>query len=445
MGAPLSIARKNQILSLGRKGFNARETANIVGVHRSTVLEHWKAAGLKEHAGRHLSEAEIAELIELRWKGVSPLEAARAFGVTERSVVRHWESVTGKRLGENYSVITAEQTADLISLIRGGTAPETSAEILGITITHLGAALKSDPELAAAVTAGALPAWRDLMDAAVPVWTSGHYLTDAEIERIVAMRRSGKSVTETASAVGVSRWTVTRVLKKAPRETPAPRTVQTYDPRTRTITISVPERSAEELPRAPGVTEQTERTERTDRPVQKDTITGGPVREPGLAEGVRASPAARYIRLLKQYMTFTGLDAGTMGGRIGVEGERLAAWLARTASPDSEEAEKLEAYVRRHLSVEPEPSRYGDAPRGTIGERLRKLMERHDLSAPELARRIGVIDRSVRNWLNGTTPPAGKNLKLLAEVFKVSEDWLLYGDDLKRRFPRRNLPRKRVI
>ncbi|MDO5532532.1 helix-turn-helix domain-containing protein [Sutterella sp.] len=407
--------------------------------------------------GRYFSEDEIAELIELRWKGLSPREAAREFGTTEQSVVRHWERVTGKRLGEKYSVLTADQTSELIVLIRSGYAPEKSAEILGITITHLGAALKSDPEIAAAVTEDGLPAWRvapawrDLMDAAVPVWTTKHYLSDKEIKRLVAMRRAGKSLKETASALGVSERTVSRIMRNAALETVRPRTILSDDLRKQIVAMSDAGSCPEVISRRLGV------AERTVRRILKKALKAGPVPEPGLpdrdgappagplATPPAAPPAAGFIRRISEYMTWSGLDAETLGTRIGVAGDRLSAWLAGTASPSREEAAKLEMFVKRSIrSGRPSVPRCGTAP-GTFEERLRKLMVRDGLSVPGLARRIGVSDACVRNWLKARTRPSGKSLRLLAEVFNAAEDWLLYGDDLKRRFPRRNIPWKRDV
>ncbi len=58
---------------------------------------------------------------------------------------------------------------------------------------------------------------------------------------------------------------------------------------------------------------------------------------------------------------------------------------------------------------------------------LRALLERHNMTAAELARRSGVPKQVLSLWLGGVEPRKLMQLKLVAEVFSVSVDELCFG------------------
>lgn len=59
-----------------------------------------------------------------------------------------------------------------------------------------------------------------------------------------------------------------------------------------------------------------------------------------------------------------------------------------------------------------------------IREKLIALRENAQLSQMELADRVGVSRQTISRWESGTAVPATDNLKVLAEFYDISVDWL---------------------
>ena len=58
-------------------------------------------------------------------------------------------------------------------------------------------------------------------------------------------------------------------------------------------------------------------------------------------------------------------------------------------------------------------------------ERLKKLRKENNLSQNALAEEIGFAYQNIQKYENGTAEPLVKNLKILAEIFDVSIDYLV--------------------
>lgn len=64
-----------------------------------------------------------------------------------------------------------------------------------------------------------------------------------------------------------------------------------------------------------------------------------------------------------------------------------------------------------------------------IGDRIKELRKEKNFSQSQLARRIGVSQKAVDYWELGTNEPKASYIVKLAELFKVSADFLLGIDD----------------
>lgn len=64
----------------------------------------------------------------------------------------------------------------------------------------------------------------------------------------------------------------------------------------------------------------------------------------------------------------------------------------------------------------------------TLPGRILARREALKLGQAELARRVGVVNTTALRWEKGLSPPRGKNLERLAEVLRVSVDWLRTGE-----------------
>jgi transcriptional regulator with XRE-family HTH domain len=65
-----------------------------------------------------------------------------------------------------------------------------------------------------------------------------------------------------------------------------------------------------------------------------------------------------------------------------------------------------------------------------LGDRIRKARERYGMSQAELARRIGISKNSMNLIEASKTPdPAASKVKAIADVLRVSTDYLLGRKD----------------
>ncbi|UWQ16258.1 helix-turn-helix transcriptional regulator [Jannaschia sp. M317] len=76
----------------------------------------------------------------------------------------------------------------------------------------------------------------------------------------------------------------------------------------------------------------------------------------------------------------------------------------------------------------------GESPRDwfhpettTLGDRLAGAREAAGLSQPELARRLGVKVKSLRNWEADQSEPRANRVQMLSGILNVSLVWLLTG------------------
>ena len=67
----------------------------------------------------------------------------------------------------------------------------------------------------------------------------------------------------------------------------------------------------------------------------------------------------------------------------------------------------------------------------TIGSRIARLREKHNMSQADLARRLNISRASIQSWECGTNYPSTDNLISLAKLFHVSTDYLLQIDASK--------------
>lgn len=71
---------------------------------------------------------------------------------------------------------------------------------------------------------------------------------------------------------------------------------------------------------------------------------------------------------------------------------------------------------------------YSDTPdRDTMGGRLSRARDVAGLTAPEVARRLGVKTATIQAWESDRSQPRANRLTMLAGVLNVSLAWLLHG------------------
>lgn len=63
----------------------------------------------------------------------------------------------------------------------------------------------------------------------------------------------------------------------------------------------------------------------------------------------------------------------------------------------------------------------------TIGDRIRFLRERNDLTRTALAKLVYVDRRTVSRWENGEIFPRSGDIKRISEIFGVSCDYIIIG------------------
>lgn len=63
-----------------------------------------------------------------------------------------------------------------------------------------------------------------------------------------------------------------------------------------------------------------------------------------------------------------------------------------------------------------------------LKRQLQFYLNKHDMSASQLAREAGVPKSSVGDWLAGSNPRDVRQIKRVADVFGVSLDNLMFGD-----------------
>lgn len=64
----------------------------------------------------------------------------------------------------------------------------------------------------------------------------------------------------------------------------------------------------------------------------------------------------------------------------------------------------------------------------TFGDRLTAAREAQGLTQAQLAKRLGVKQRTVEGWENDTSEPRANKLQMVAGLLNISLRWLLTGD-----------------
>lgn len=83
-----------------------------------------------------------------------------------------------------------------------------------------------------------------------------------------------------------------------------------------------------------------------------------------------------------------------------------------------------------------------------IGERIKKLREGKGLEQLDVANMLGYKSQStISKWESGTNLPTGKNMIKLAQIFGVTSDYILDGENDEKETPSIDLSnlRERVV
>ena len=78
-----------------------------------------------------------------------------------------------------------------------------------------------------------------------------------------------------------------------------------------------------------------------------------------------------------------------------------------------------------------------------IGGRLRALREEKGISQRQVTRDTGIIQKTLSSYENDKNSPSLEALKILSEYYKVSVDYLIYGD--RNNLGKENLKYDRLI
>jgi transcriptional regulator with XRE-family HTH domain len=67
-----------------------------------------------------------------------------------------------------------------------------------------------------------------------------------------------------------------------------------------------------------------------------------------------------------------------------------------------------------------------------LGKILKRLMADNDVNAAQVSRATGISSRTIHNWLSGQPPRDVRQLKKVADYFKVTLDQLVFGNESQR-------------
>lgn len=73
----------------------------------------------------------------------------------------------------------------------------------------------------------------------------------------------------------------------------------------------------------------------------------------------------------------------------------------------------------------------------TFANRLKKVMDKNNIKAIELAEKTGISKSQISHWLAGTYKAKQDSLSILADFFDVDEIWLM-GFDVEMKSNKRN-------
>lgn len=74
----------------------------------------------------------------------------------------------------------------------------------------------------------------------------------------------------------------------------------------------------------------------------------------------------------------------------------------------------------------------------TFANRLKKIMDKYNIKAIELADKTGISKSQISHWLAGTYKAKQDSLSVLAEFFDVDETWLM-GFDVEMKSDKKKL------
>lgn len=103
----------------------------------------------------------------------------------------------------------------------------------------------------------------------------------------------------------------------------------------------------------------------------------------------------------------------------GIVPERSVAWFIVTAKPEQEETKESPVGG----SAEPEGVSKEDEPK-EFKNKLRYILARRKMTQSELAQEIGMTSASISQYATGKRLPSIEVLRKMAEVLKVSPQWL---------------------
>lgn len=75
------------------------------------------------------------------------------------------------------------------------------------------------------------------------------------------------------------------------------------------------------------------------------------------------------------------------------------------------------------------PPQRDDQQRRNIGQRFRLARSRNGYTLEQVARRCGLSRNAVAKWESGAAFPIPEHLAVVAELYRVSLDWLVRGQD----------------
>ena len=64
-----------------------------------------------------------------------------------------------------------------------------------------------------------------------------------------------------------------------------------------------------------------------------------------------------------------------------------------------------------------------------LGDRLRQIREHSKLSQIQVKEQTGINNKTLSNYENNVSSPDPYTLKILADLYKVSTDWLISGKE----------------
>ena len=148
------------------------------------------------------------------------------------------------------------------------------------------------------------------------------------------------------------------------------------------------------------------------------------------------------IHELRMYL---GLSLKTFGEPLGYTGTHISRFEKNVAKPDERVIQKIckvfqvePSYFTGELSVEQAVRKKDDSLSSAAAQRLTSARIEKGLSMWELSRRAGISQPQISLLESGKYQMKRKAGEKLAEALDVGVDWLVSGDERKRRYPADN-------